>query len=184
MPTIARGLIGVLIGGDTKKYKLTQRLITTVSSQIKKAASDLGMDILLTTSRRTPKKAEEIIKKEFGGLKECPFLVIAQERNIPQAVGGILGLCQCVVVSGESISMVSEAAASGKYVLVFKLKGTYLGKENRHERFLRNLEGGGYIRIAEAGNIADKIKELIQSKPPIKKLDDRVKVEEAMRKLL
>ena len=184
LPTIARGLIGVLIGGDTKKYKLTQRLITTVSSQIKKAASDLGMDILCTTSRRTPKKAEEIIKNEFGGLKECPLLVIAKERNIPQAVGGILGLCECVVVSGESISMVSEASASGKYVLVFRLKGTYLGKEGRHERFLRNLESQGYIRIVEAENIADKIKEFIRNKPPIKKLDDRVKVKEAMRRLL
>jgi len=182
--TIARGLIGVLIGGDTKKYKLTQRLITAVSSQIKKAASDLGMDILLTTSRRTSDKAEEIIKKEFGGLKECPLLVIAREKNIPQAVGGILGLCECVVVSGESISMVSEAAASGKYVLVFRLKGTYLGREGRHERFLRNLESEGYIRITQPENIADKIKELIRDKPPIKKLDDRAKVKEAMRKLL
>jgi len=176
--------IGVLIGGDTKKYKLTQRLIAAVSSQIKKAASDLGMEILFTTSRRTPKKAEEIIKKEFGGLKECPLLVIAKERNIPQAVGGILGLCECVVVSGESISMVSEAAASGKYVLVFRLKGTYLGGGGRHERFLRNLENEGYIRIVEAENIADKIKELIRNKPPIKKLDDRTKVKEAMRRLL
>ncbi|MEK6568629.1 MAG: ELM1/GtrOC1 family putative glycosyltransferase [Candidatus Omnitrophota bacterium] len=184
LPTIARGLIGVLIGGDTKKYKLTQRLIAMVSSQIKKAASDLGMDILLTTSRRTPRKAEETIKKEFGGLKECPLLVIANERNIPQAVGGILGLCECVVVSGESISMVSEAAASGKYVLVFRLKGTYLGKEGRHERFLRNLEREGYVRIIQPENIADKIKELIRDKPPIKKLDDRAKVKEAMRKLL
>ena len=182
--TIARGLIGVLIGGDTKKYKLTQGLIAMVSSQIKKAASDLGMDILLTTSRRTPRKAEETIKKEFGGLKECPLLVIANERNIPQAVGGILGLCECVVVSGESISMVSEAAASGKYVLVFRLKGTYLGKEGRHERFLRNLEREGYVRIIQPENIADKIKELIRDKPPIKKLDDRAKVKEAMRKLL
>ncbi|MEK6564400.1 MAG: ELM1/GtrOC1 family putative glycosyltransferase [Candidatus Omnitrophota bacterium] len=182
--TIARGLIGVLIGGDTKKYKLTQRLIAMVSSQIKKAASDLGMDILLTTSRRTPRKAEETIKKEFGGLKECPLLVIANERNIPQAVGGILGLCECVVVSGESISMVSEAAASGKYVLVFRLKGTYLGKEGRHERFLRNLESEGYVRIIQPENIADKIKELIRDRPPIKKLDDRAKVKEAMKKLL
>src|SRR3989338_461137 len=181
---ILKSSLGVLIGGDTKKYKLTQRLITAVSFQIKKAALDLGMDILLTTSRRTPRKAEETIKKEFGGLKECPLLVIANERNIPQAVGGILGLCECVVVSGESISMVSEAAASGKYVLVFRLKGTYLGREGRHERFLRNLESEGYIRITQPENIADKIKELIRDKPPIKKLDDRAKVKEAMRKLL
>lgn len=179
-----KACIGLLIGGDTKKYTLTLKLMQQVIRELKKAASDLDGDILVTTSRRTSKKIETLLKEEFRDFSGCKLLVIANEKNIPEAVGGILGLADFILVSGESISMVSEAAASGKYTGVFRLKLGPLNAKTRHEVFLKNLESQGYIYIIETSNIASKIKDILENRPVIKKLNDRILVEEAIKKLL
>ena len=183
IPALGPKAIGLLIGGDTKKYKLTTAIMRGIIRGIKEASGDLDADILITTSRRTPRAVEVLIKESFADFKACKLLVIANEKNIPEAVGGILGLAGLAVVSGESISMVSEAANSGKYTVVFKLKPkSYI--KTRHEAFLRNLESQGYIYIFEAENIAAKIKDIFQNRPAIKKLNDRLIVEEAIKRLL
>jgi KDO2-lipid IV(A) lauroyltransferase len=179
-----RSSIGLLIGGDTKKYRLTQGIMNQVIQEIKKASLDLGADILITTSRRTPKAIEKLLRKEFSGFKNCPLLVIANEKNIPEAVGGILGIADFILVSAESVSMVSEAVSSGKYVGVFRLKPKGLNFRTRHGLFLKNLETQGYIYSMKKDAIADRIKSLLQGRPIAKRLNDRFPVEEAMRKLL
>ncbi len=176
--------LGVLIGGDTKKYRLTASIMRKVIAEIKKASIDLDMDILLTTSRRTPGNIEGLIKEELEDFKRCRLLVVANEKNMPEAVGGILGLADFVLVSGESISMVSEAASSGKYTGVFRLELKSIGLKNRHELFLKNLEKEGYVSIISAGNLAERIKDILKNRPAVKRLDDSLIVREAVRKLL
>lgn len=179
-----RPSIGLLIGGDTKKYRLTQGIMSQAIQEIKKASLDLGADILITTSRRTPEVIEKLLRKEFSGFKNCRLLIIANEKNIPEAVGGILGIADFILVSAESISMVSEAVSSGKYVGFFRLKPKGLNFRTRHELFLKNLETQGYIYSMKKDAIADRIKSLLQGRPVVKRLNDRLPVEEAMRKLL
>ena len=53
---------------------------------------------------------------------------------------GILALSDRLVVTGDSVSMVSEAAASGRPVAVFDLGGGA-----RHQRFLGNLLERGLV---------------------------------------
>src|SRR3989338_393806 len=180
----ARPSIGLLIGGDTKKYRLTQGIMNQVIQEIKKASLDLDADILITTSRRTPQAIEKLLRKEFSGFKNSKLLVIANEKNIPEAVGGILGIADFILVSAESISMVSEAVSSGKYVGVFRLKPKGLNFRTRHELFLKNLESGGYIYSMKKDAIADRIKSTLSARPALKRLNDRLLVEEALRKLL
>ena len=180
-----RASLGLLIGGDTKRYSLTTHCIAEVIFEVKKAAGELDMDILITTSRRTPREIEDTLKEAFQDFPQCKLLVIANEKNIPEAVGGILGFSDFVLVSGESISMVSEAASSGKYVGIFRLKPkAWLPQKTRHEHFLKNLAQQGYIYIVNTKAIAPKIKEVLHNKPQIKMLDDRFPVYEAIRKLL
>lgn len=176
--------LGLLIGGDTKKYRLTQRIMNPVIQEIKKASLDLDADILITTSRRTPEAIEKLVRKEFSGFKNSKLLVIANEKNIPEAVGGILGVADFILVSAESISMVSEAVSSGKYVGVFRLKPKGLNFRARHELFLKNLETQGCIYSMKKDAIADRIKSLLQGRPAVQRLNDRLLVEAAVRKLL
>ena len=124
--------IGLLIGGDTKKFSLSQDTVLGVIKEIKSASRKFNADILVSSSRRTSEEIENIIKEEFKDYPACKLLVIANEKNIPGVVGGILGLSQIIISSPESISMISEAINSKRYVLVFSSPGL----SRRHQIFL------------------------------------------------
>lgn len=176
--------LGLLIGGNTGKYRLSVEGIRKVIFDVKKVSRDLDMNVLVTTSRRTPKEIEDFIRGELKDFDRCKLLIIANERNIPEAVGGILGLSDFVLVSEESISMISEAASSGKYAGVIRMKSKFSNLGLRHERFLRNLESQGHIFLIPVDNIADRVKTILSDRPQIKRLDDRMVVGQAINKLL
>ncbi|HDZ77040.1 MAG TPA: hypothetical protein ENH41_03045 [Candidatus Omnitrophica bacterium] len=180
--------IGLLLGGNTKEYRLTPSIVQKAIVRIKRISIETNTEILVTTSRRTPKDVEEVLKKELSGFKKCKLLIIANEKNIPEAVGAILGLSTIVIVSAESISMVSEAVSSQKLVIALDMPHkdeailSDIGK--RHRLFLENLEKQKYIYLVEAEQIGYKLKELIKTKPNGKKLDDVGAVENKLKNIL
>lgn len=166
--------IGLLLGGDNPYYKMSLSEIEEVSGQIIRLAEDLDLEILVSTSRRTPVEVERLLKDKFGGCKRCRLLVIANEKNIEGVVYGILGLSDVVVVSGESSSMVSESASSGKYVVVFPLQKKR-NKKTRHKVLLDNLRREGYIHLTPSSQIYTDIKRLFDTEKisfKTKRLDD------------
>ncbi|MDP1853339.1 MAG: ELM1/GtrOC1 family putative glycosyltransferase [Candidatus Omnitrophota bacterium] len=177
---LSKRSIGLLIGGDTKNFHLGKEAISKAIKEIKHACEKLGMDILATTSRRTPREVESLLKDGLKSDADCKLLVIANEKNIPEAVGAILGLSSVILVTPESISMVSEAANSGKYVVVFECGS--IGA--RHRKFLDNLEAGGYIYVVRPEGLSDKIKELLDKKPAVKALKDRDIVADKLKKIV
>lgn len=172
--------ISLLIGGDTKNFHLSKDVISKVIKQLKAASQNLKADILVTTSRRTPQDIEELVKGEFKDYSPCKLLIIANENNIPEAVGGILALSKIIVVSSESISMISEAANSKKYVLVFNSAG--IGR--RHKIFLNYLVKNKYISLVEPCNLAKEIQEIWANKPPVHALRDNLLAAEAIKSIL
>ncbi|MCK4462777.1 MAG: mitochondrial fission ELM1 family protein, partial [Candidatus Omnitrophica bacterium] len=161
----------VLLGGDNADFEYTQRDISKAISQILDASNRMNADILFTTSRRTARNIENIVKEKLGKEARCKFLVIANERNIPYAVGGILALSDIIVVSGESTSMVSEAVSSGKRIAVFKGKKKK-SRVSKHERFLDRLLDAGYLEIAEPENLSDIIYNISKVQTSSKKGDN------------
>ncbi|MDD4953996.1 MAG: ELM1/GtrOC1 family putative glycosyltransferase [Candidatus Omnitrophica bacterium] len=175
-----RPYIGLLIGGNTKNFSLDKEMISEVIKQVKSASEALDAAILITTSRRTPLQVEELLKDEFRDYPRAKLLVIANEKNIPEAVGGILGLSQAVICTPESISMISEAVSSAKYALVFNAPGL----DKRHKRFLEDFARNHYIYLTQASLLGEKIKELLRDKPEIPALRDNLKIKEAIGKIL
>jgi KDO2-lipid IV(A) lauroyltransferase len=172
--------IGLLIGGEAKNFSLGKSAISEVIKQVKSASDDLGAGIFATTSRRTSADIENLLKAELKGYPRSQLLIIANEDNIPETVGGILDLSQILVVSPESISMVSEASSSGKYVIVFMAKGL----SRKHQAFLSRLAGKKYIYLTAISDLSAKIKEIARERPPIYSLNDYSLVSKAMEKIL
>jgi len=172
--------IALLIGGDTGSFSLGRDTVAKVIRQVKSASERLNADILVTTSRRTSREAEITIKEEFRDYSRCKLLVIANEKNIPEAVGGILGLSQVVVSSPESISMISEAINSKKYVLVFES----CGLSRKHRRFLKYFAGNRYIYFEEPGNLSKRIEGIWLKKPPVRILSDNNLIREAIKRII
>ena len=174
--------IGILLGGDNSDFTLTEDITKKLLDNITKAASILDADLLFTTSRRTPKEAERIVSEKLSGEKRCRLLVIANKKNLPHAVGGILGLADIVVVSGESASMVSEAIYSGKPVIVFGLKKKK--KNSKFEKMLYRLKEKEYIITADVGELSEAIERTSHTAGPKKLPEDRYNVYKYMWRLL
>ena len=170
----------LLIGGDSKKFVLSKKLMREVIAEVKKAADTINADILLTTSRRTQAEVADLIKQEFKDYPRCKLMIIANEKNIPEAVGGILGLSKVVVSSPESISMISEAANSAKPVIVFQAGGL----SRKHQEFLKHLSRNNQLILSEVNALSEKIEEAWQDRPVVNILRDNELVSQAVEKIL
>jgi KDO2-lipid IV(A) lauroyltransferase len=172
--------IGVLIGGNSKKFSLGPEVVMDLAREIKKSAEGLNADILISTSRRSTCAVEEVIKNEFTNYARCKLLVIARLNNNPDVMGGILGLSSLIVSSPESISMISEAVCAEKYVVVFN-SGKLSAK---HRRFLKNYQDKGYIYLEQIKDLSSSINQLLRNKPQVNFPNDNLKVIEGLSKIL
>jgi mitochondrial fission protein ELM1 len=107
-------------------------------------------------------------------------LIIANEKNIPSAVGGILGLSRLIVVSPESISMVCEAVTSKKYVVVFNS----CGLDSRHQRFLDYFLKNKYIFFSHAKELGFTIERIWKDRPQTNTLKDNQLIKTAIERLI
>lgn len=167
--------IGLLVGGDTKNYTLSESQVRFVVNQIKEAAEETNADVLVTTSRRTPKGIENLLWRELRRYPRCPLIIIANRTEVPEAVGGILGASDIVIVSGDSISMISEAISSGKSTIVFPLQSMdkFRKRFNKYNSFIGQLNDQGYVLSADAKEIGRFIFDIARNKMQTKPVDDR-----------
>lgn len=176
-------VLGALIGGSNPGFTMTKDMVNKAISGIIEFCKAYDADLLLTTSRRTPKEVETLIKERLGKCRFCKLIVIANEKNMEGAVAGILDLCDMVTVSGESVSMVSEAMHSGKKVVVFDLE-----KKNeritKYERVLDSLEREGYVNCAHPADLGTRLDKVWRAVRAIKIVDDRDRTLEAVKRLL
>ena len=144
------------------------------------------MDILIATSRRTPARLEQMLYKEFKKYPACPLLILANQENVSEAVGGILCLSDIIVVSGDSISMVSEAASSGKDTVVFlpQTRAKILKGENKCGAFIERLNAQGYILSSSVHNVGQSIYDIARNKIRTKPINDNEIILEAVRKVI
>lgn len=176
-------VVGLLIGGDNPEFTLSGDLLRKVLNETLKFCESNDADLLVTSSRRTNREQEIILKDAFKDRARCKLLVVANENNPEGVVYGILGLSDIVIVSGESISMVSEAVSSGKKIIVFQLDKNK-SVVSKHEQTMANLAQEGYIHIAKAKELSLVLERVSDEKSPSKLSDDTDKIYEAMRALI
>jgi len=178
--------IGVLLGGDTKTFPLSEKRVKMVVHQLKEVAQEISADILVSTSRRTSTKLDKMLLRELKRHPSCRLLIIANQNNVPEAVGGILSLSDLVIVSGDSISMISEAATSGKKTVVFPIRDLLelSPEEVKHERFINRLNEQGYILSSDVKRIRQAIYDLAKNKIQLRRLDDSAAILKAIKKVI
>ncbi|NLE65724.1 MAG: hypothetical protein GX606_07410 [Elusimicrobia bacterium] len=177
-----RPKIGLLLGGDTKGLCWHPGKTEALLGQVLDSSRRVNAGLLVTTSRRTSKNIETLVKKTFQGVAETGLLVIPNEQDVPEAFGAILALSDLLIVSGESISMVSEAVASGKKVIAFPIEDEN-GRvaENKYTRFVDSLETDGHLLQARSGEMGAAIARVLQEQVPLRPLDDRQRILDALK---
>ncbi|EEX48388.1 MULTISPECIES: mitochondrial fission ELM1 family protein [Jonquetella] len=103
---------GVLVGGDDRNYQVTPRWAEKFFPQLFDAARRADVDLYVTTSRRTSELAESAIKDQCEAEPRVRMLLLASadERN---PVPGMLGFCDKMFCTEDSVSMISECVTAG-----------------------------------------------------------------------
>jgi len=104
--------IGLLLGGSDGNYTLSSQWVRQTLKPMFEMASACGMDVYITTSRRTPQDVEEMLKKMRDQYSCIRYLCIAS-KDPYNPVYGIFGLATHVLATEDSVSMISEAATAG-----------------------------------------------------------------------
>lgn len=124
---IASPRIAVLVGGTTRKFPFTEARAAALGAAVAGLAAEIGGHILATTSRRTGAAAEAAFLAKlppdawvyrWGDSGENPYF-------------GLLAWADVIVVTGDSMSMLSEACGTATPVLVDAPAGTTSAKHAR-----------------------------------------------------
>jgi mitochondrial fission protein ELM1 len=115
---IKRPVVAVLVGGSNSVYDLTEATVERLITGLKRLAEAHGAGLLVTLSRRTGPAAEKRLREALAGVAaeiwsgggENPYL-------------GYLALAEAIVVTCDSVNMISEACATGKPVYIAELPG-------------------------------------------------------------
>ena len=105
-------VVSLILGGPSKYYSFSNEELTQVFRKIKSNFISQGYKALVIPSMRTPKRIIDLAMKEFV---KVGFVVNTVDK---QAYLSALALATNIVVTCDSTSMISEAAASGKPIFV------------------------------------------------------------------
>jgi len=129
-------VIFLILGGDNKNYILSIHEVDKLINKIVNGLSDRKGTLLITTSRRSSKALIEKVnqmKKEISVIKEVYHPNISKNKN-PYIKN--LSIANEIVVTGDSISMISDACETGKPVRIYYNKNFCTKK---HIRFCETL---------------------------------------------
>jgi mitochondrial fission protein ELM1 len=113
---LPRPLVGLLLGGNTRYcFGFDEDHARALGRRVAGIVAALGGSLVVTNSRRTPEDALIALLDEVSGLN-CRFLDWRQ--NGPDFYPALLAHGDVFIVTGDSVSMCSEASHTGKSVLV------------------------------------------------------------------
>ena len=132
--------VALLVGGPVHGTEMVPALAHRLGKMVARLTAERGGAVLATTSRRTGAEATDALAAglsrglhelyRWGEPGENPYL-------------GFLASADAIVVTADSVSMMSEACATAAPVLVAlpELAGA------RHRRLIATLERAGHVRL-------------------------------------
>ncbi len=116
--------IAVLAGGDSGPFTLGPRAAARLAREASRAAAASGGSLMVTTSSRTRESAVRALQ---SGLDAPHRLYRWRPGDTTNPYLGILAWADRLIVTGDSIAMLSEACATGNPVAMFDLGGMRRG---------------------------------------------------------
>ena len=131
LETLPRPLVAVLVGGASRRHRFEPSDGAALGRALAAMAENAGAGLAITASRRT---AAASMKALTEALADTPVRIWRGDGENPYF--GYLALADAIVVTGDSVSMTSEACATGKPVYVAPMRGR---GSKRIDRFFHGL---------------------------------------------
>jgi mitochondrial fission protein ELM1 len=110
--------VAVLLGGESQAFSFPPEDAASFGAKLASLARENGASLLVTPSRRT---SPEALAALSVAIKDVPHIVWDGTGDNPYFA--FLALADAIVVTEDSVNMVTEAAGTGKPVYVQRLKG-------------------------------------------------------------
>lgn len=153
--------VAVLIGGNSRAYRLSEERGQALADQIAGAVTAAGGSVLVSFSRRTPPEVRALMTAAFQRLPGWIW-----DEQGPNPYFAFLGAADHVLVTEDSTNMLTEAAATGKPVHRLAMDGgsakfarlhADLEAQGASRPFDGRLEGWAYPPLDETGRAAEAV---------------------------
>ena len=134
---LPRPLVAVLVGGSNGRFRLDGAVATALGASLAHMMRADRVGLALTPSRRTAGDARAALHRAVAPLGGWVWDMAGENPYF-----GLLALADAIVVTEDSVSMVSEAAATSAPVLLAALPG----RSRRIRQFNRFLQEDGRVR--------------------------------------
>ncbi|MFL2893943.1 MAG: mitochondrial fission ELM1 family protein [Candidatus Pelagibacter sp.] len=156
----------LVLGGPNKYYDYEDQNLINIFGIIKKILNDNNLQAIVIPSMRTPKKTINLANEYLG-----PENLIINNLDKKAYLSG-LSLAKYIIVTCDSISMISEAALTGKPIYIadipakrkderFKKFRDLFSELNITKNLNEKLEIWTYKSLNETTRIAEEIKKYI-----------------------
>lgn len=133
---LPRPRVAVLLGGGNGSYRLTpERLDGIIRALV--ALARKGAGLMVTPSRRTGPAVEQAVRQALAGFPAAMWDGAGENPYF-----GYLGLADHVLATEDSVSMITEASATGRPVHILALEGG----GGKFARFHRSMREWGVTR--------------------------------------
>ena len=137
LAALRKPLIAVLIGGVSKRSAFSEKIALRLAYDLKNFAVRNKVSLAVTASRRTGASGFNALRRIL-----CGDNIYFWDGEGENPYYSILALSEAVIVTGDSVNMISEAATAGKQVLVYHLPG----KPGKLAFFYKAMRKRGHIR--------------------------------------
>lgn len=127
---LGRPLVAVLLGGANRVFRFDAATSESVGAALRHLQQD-GMALAITASRRTPAEAVQTIQAALA-----PERLWWWDGTGDNPYFGLLALADHLVVTMDSVSMLSEAASTGRPVHGIALPGAAGKFAHLHQRLI------------------------------------------------
>ena len=129
--------IAVLIGGSNRSYRLTETVVERLGRDLAAIAEKSGAGLMVTASRRTGEANEQRLRDALAGTQS-----VFWDNRGANPYFGFLAAADAVIVTCDSVNMLTEAAATGKPLHIVDLEGG----DAKFDTFHRALYDAGIAR--------------------------------------
>ena len=176
--------IGILLGGTDRHETITDADAEQLSEICKAVATEMDVQILVTTSRRTPTEVTAYLTSTLKHNEWCPlFIEPDTPSELEDPYQAILALSDLLIVTADSFTMVCEAASSGHPVIVLTLSGENTKKPKRYKVYAY-MEQQTVVRQCKLDKLKQHIADGLTSRVSNTPLQDTEVAAEAIRCLM
>ncbi len=149
--------IAVMIGGNSKAHTMNEHGMEKLGAQL----ANLQGSLMITASRRTTERQKQAFLK---GLGNHPHYFWDGAGNNPYF--GMLAWADYILVTADSVSMLGDAATTGKPVYMIPMEGGSARFDKFHQNLLRDavirpfegrLEHWNYAPLRDSDMVAGEI---------------------------